>query len=400
MARSHFQFAVFVLALLAIGAHGDEEKGMCATVVNGLGYPCQEYTVETYDGFLLGLQRISHGRDGRKRLPVLLQHGLLQAGDTWVLNLPSQSLGFILADEGFDVWIANGRGTRWSHGHKTYAKHDREYWDWTWDELAEFDLPAMLKFVMTTTGSKVFYVGHSQGTIIGLASFSQPVVTDMLAAAALLSPISYLGHITSSFINTAAHHYIDRMVKTMGIREFNLRNEVGVKLMDYMCERGDVDCGDLLASITGPNCCFNATRIPHYLQFEPHSTSLKNMAHLAQMVRRGTFTKYDYGYLGNLQHYLSLTPPPYDLGLIPESLPLWMASGGNDALADPVDVVHTMREIKSTPEMVDLPDYGHLDFVLSIQAKEDLYDSMIAFFRAHADRSHIAQVARVSSSFV
>jgi len=77
-----------------------------------------------------------------------------------------------------------------------------------------------------------------------------------------------------------------------------------------------------------------------------------------------------------------------------------MASGGNDALADPVDVVHTMQELKSTPQLVVLPDYGHIDFVLSIQAKEDLYDSMIAFFRAHADRSHIAQVTRVPSSSV
>lgn len=236
---------------------------------------------------------------------------------------------------------------------------------------------------------------------MGLASFSQPVVTDMLAAAALLSPISYLDHISSAFINSAAHHYIDRMVKTMGVREFNLRNEVGVKLMDYVCAREDVDCGDLLAAITGPNCCFNGTRIPHYLQFEPHSTSLKNLAHLAQMIRRGTFSKYDYGYLGNLQHYLSLSPPPYDLTLIPESLPLWMASGGNDALADPVDVIRTIQQLKSVPEVVVLPEYGHIDFVLSIRAKEDLYDSMIAFFRAHADQSDfkgIAQVTRIPDS--
>lgn len=160
--------AALVVALAAIGGDGSktENRGMCATVVNGTGYACEEYTVETEDGFLLGLQRISHhgstSENKPQGPPVLLQHGLLQGGDNWVLNLPSQSLGFILADEGFDVWIANGRGTRWSHGHKAFSKHDKEYWDWTWDELAEFDLPAMLQFVVTTTGSKVFYVGHSQ----------------------------------------------------------------------------------------------------------------------------------------------------------------------------------------------------------------------------------------------
>lgn len=157
--------ALIVALALASGGDGwgEENRGMCATVVNGTGYECKEYTVETDDGFLLGLQRISHHHEKKPQgPPVLLQHGLLQGGDNWVLNLPSQSLGFILADEGFDVWIANGRGTRWSHGHIAFSKHDREYWDWTWDELAEYDLPAMLQFIVTKTGSKVFYVGHSQ----------------------------------------------------------------------------------------------------------------------------------------------------------------------------------------------------------------------------------------------
>lgn len=48
-----------------------------------------------------------------------------QAGDAWFLNSPEQSLGFILADEGFDVWVGNVRGTRWSHGHISLSEENK-----------------------------------------------------------------------------------------------------------------------------------------------------------------------------------------------------------------------------------------------------------------------------------
>lgn len=100
------------------------------------------------------------------------------------------------------------------------------------------------------------------------------------------------------------------------------------------------------------------------------------------VIRKGTFAKYDYGILKNLREYGQLKPPKFNIGNIPKLLPLWMAYGGNDALADMTDFQHTVKELASTPELLYLEDYGHVDFILSFSAKEDIYDHMIRFFNS------------------
>ncbi|KAF9621982.1 hypothetical protein IFM89_029202 [Coptis chinensis] len=360
-----------------------QNEGLCAQLIQPSGYPCTEHTVETKDGYLLALQRVSSPRkkDGKVKPygpPILLQHGLFQAGDSWFLNSVEQSLGFILADSGFDVWVANVRGTHWSHGHTTFSKKDKEFWDWSWQELALYDLSEMITYVYKTTSSKIFYVGHSQGTIMALAAFTQPDIVDMVEAAALLCPISYLGHISSQFVLRLVSTHLDQMLKAMGIHQLNFRSDFSVHVVDSICN--DMDCSDLLNAITGKNCCFNNSRVDFYLQYEPHPSSLKNLNHLFQMIRKGKFAMYDYGLLGNLKKYGVFKPPTFDTANIPKSLPLWMGYGGNDALADVTDVKHILKDLNSKPELLYLDSYGHLDFIWSVKAKEDVYNDMIRFF--------------------
>ena len=124
----------------------------------------------TEDGYILQLHRIPFGKsksscfpqlydlDGvgkRRRPPVFLQHGLLCTSSIWLLNLPHQSAGFVLADAGFDVWLGNMRGNVYSKQHISKPVSNPDFWKFSWQEMAKYDLPAMIDYVLNTTNRQV-----------------------------------------------------------------------------------------------------------------------------------------------------------------------------------------------------------------------------------------------------
>lgn len=97
------------------------------------GYPAENHIVKTEDGYLLTLLRIPHGIDQEKvegnRPVVYLQPGLLCSAGCYIDIGSKRALAFLLADLGFDVWIANPRGTTYSRNHTTYnSLKDKKYW--------------------------------------------------------------------------------------------------------------------------------------------------------------------------------------------------------------------------------------------------------------------------------
>ena len=139
-------------------------------------YPVEIHEVHTEDGYILSVIRIPHGRKVATTAKgvVFLQHGLMDSSSTWVMNGPSDSLAFVLADEGYDVWLGNSRGNTHSKKHVRYTPHDAEFWDFTFNELAVFDIPACLNYMMKVGNrTELHYIGHSQGTMVGWVEFSQ-----------------------------------------------------------------------------------------------------------------------------------------------------------------------------------------------------------------------------------
>ncbi|XAR55313.1 Triacylglycerol lipase [Bertholletia excelsa] len=366
------------------------DDGICKSMVKPQGYVCEDHKVTTKDGYILGMQRIPKARSGRSpdKPPVLLQHGLMVDSVTWLLNSPDESLAFILADNGYDVWLANTRGTNSSLGHTTLSPNDKEYWDWSWDELVAYDLSATFQYVHDQTGQKLHYVGHSLGTLIAFAAFSKKQLLNMLRSAALLSPIAYLGQISSPLAKAAADNFVAEDLYWLGISQFAPGGDAAAKLVKNICDITHSDCTDLMTSFTGKNCCLNSSRTDIFLDHEPQSSATKNMIHLAQMIRTGTIKMYDYGSDdGNNKHYGQSSPPVYNMASIPNDLPLFLSHGGQDYLSDVEDVQTLLDTLKHhDPDNLVVQyreDYAHADFVFGVNAKQVVYDPLMAFFQLH-----------------
>jgi lysosomal acid lipase/cholesteryl ester hydrolase len=58
-----------------------------------------------------------------------------------LLNLKNQSLPFVLADSGFDVWLGNVRGNHYSRAHESLSPDHHQYWSFSFDHMIQHDLP-------------------------------------------------------------------------------------------------------------------------------------------------------------------------------------------------------------------------------------------------------------------
>jgi lysosomal acid lipase/cholesteryl ester hydrolase len=103
-------------------------------------------------------------------------------------------------------------------------------------------------------------------------------------------------------------------------------------------------------------------------------------------VRDGVVAKYNYGRsYYNVMHYGEARPPVYNLSNIPHDLPLFVSYGGQDALSDVRDVTHLLDNFKFhdvdklSPQFIK--DYAHADFIMGVNAKDVVYNQVVAFFK-------------------
>jgi lysosomal acid lipase/cholesteryl ester hydrolase len=86
-------------------------------------------------------------------LPVVfLLHGILGSADDWIVHSKEDAPAFRLADKGYDVWLGNNRGNKYSLKHNSldYMKHE-DYWRFSFEEMGDHDARAMVNNIKKLT---------------------------------------------------------------------------------------------------------------------------------------------------------------------------------------------------------------------------------------------------------
>ncbi|XP_044241891.3 lipase member J isoform X2 [Ursus arctos] len=317
-------------------ARNPEANMNISQIISYWGYPDEVYDIVTEDGYILGLYRIPYGKTNNdrslaQRLVVYLQHGLFTSASSWVSNLPNNSLGFILADAGYDVWMGNSRGTTWSRKHKYLKTNSKAFWAFSFDEMAKYDLPASIDFIVKHTGQEeIFYIGHSQGTTIAFITFSTiPKIAERIKIFFALAPVFSIKYSKSPLIKMA------------------------YKWKSVIKSRVDV-----------------------YMSHNPAGTSVQNMLHWSQLFNSSHLRAFDWGSpVLNLAHFNQSTSPFYDVRNMNVSTATW--NGGNDLLADPEDVKNLLSEITNHIYHKTISYYNHIDFLFGLDVYQQVYRDII-----------------------
>ena len=356
------------------------------------GFALQTHTVTTQDGYILSLYRIQKGPTFQTGLPVVfLQHGINDSGQCWFENSESLALGSMLVNAGFDVFVGNSRGSKFSRSHKSLDPQKTTFWEFSFMQMGQYDVPANLEAIRTITGvNKVAYVGHSQGTTQLFAALSDPVtrpfVAPYLTSFHALAPVVYFKNNEVPIINLVKwiEDEIQKVVNKFGINYFELGScvfdEKTIEKWDKRCGRTPLLCYDKLFFSDKYMNPINWKHFGYKVEFSPAGTSTDSLLHYAQLLKGPkdipVFQKFDYGSAKlNIDHYGQDKPPAYDLSLIQEKVRLWHGTG--DRFADLKDVALLEKALVNAQLETHLIDrWGHIAFIMAKNANE-IYGQLV-----------------------
>lgn len=363
-------------------------------LIRSRGFEIEEHDVTTEDGYILTMHRIVdvHKNVSQTRRPIILQHGLLGSAIDFLINSPflhgpngtlGDNLGFTLhLTNRYDVWLANSRGNEYSQRHRTYTKDDLAFWLFSYDQMAQYDLPSMLDYVTQNTGFKTTgYIGYSQGTTSMFAMLSiKPHYAQIVQPFVAMAPACFFRNTRSPMKYYAPMEW---SFKVPGGR-YEPKNVWLDEMKNLYCREFPKACANSLFLMGGFDFLrLNETRMPVYKAHEPSSTSLWVFGHYGQAINTGRYNRFDYGIAGNMLKYGSMLAPDWPLEDIPKDAKIAIFRGNNDWLATTEDISILRQKLRSNGlefvedfEVAD-KNWSHTDFAFAKGAGEMVYRRII-----------------------
>eukprot|EP00347_Sterkiella_histriomuscorum_P018552 403345077 len=340
-------------------------------IVKENGFQYEEHTVTTKDGYILKIFRIP-GRtteattNGKK--VALLQHGILDSADCWISHRANVAPAFQVVRAGYDVWLGNSRGNKYSHSHRNPSISNKDYWSFSFADMGTGDLPAVITYIKAVTGQdKLAFIGHSQGTTqmyYALAK-NEDFYANSISVFVALGPVMKLTNSKSNLLQLIAHNdaLLLATCQTLGIYEFFPANWLTTGAMRLLCgtlpslcQLGDYLIADEDLSLDDKD------RLTVYFGHFPSGTSLYCLDHYSQILKADRFQEFDYGKSENKKRYNSPTPPEINIQGI-SKVPIAMFVGTKDELADSADNLWAKTQLKT---LAFYQEYalGHLTFMI------------------------------------
>ncbi|XP_049272475.1 lipase 3-like [Rhipicephalus sanguineus] len=357
---------------------GGREGGGCTgieTLIGDNGYPLETHEVATQDGYVLQMHRIPHGRTGScahvsaskdrwcgGRGPVFVMTGLLADSASLVLDFPGQSLGFVLADNGYDVWLGNTRGNTFGRKHRTLDVNSRPFWNFTFHEHAVYDLPAQIDYVLSETGKRqLLYVGMSQGTLIFFAMMSErPEYNDKVKAFAGLAPFNKLAHIKVpplAIFGPYAENAL-RLAQVVGGSEVLPKDFQLMSIVRLLC-----------GSVAKRVCTFLGDRLNNL-----------GSRYINLLVGSKRAQKFDYGASKNNEVYGQREPPEYNLSRVTTDVGLFWSEGDQFVTPKEVDELRSSLGARVRREgYIADPYYTHVHFLIGLVNRKYLFRNLLDF---------------------
>ncbi|ODV64950.1 alpha/beta-hydrolase [Hyphopichia burtonii NRRL Y-1933] len=338
------------------------------------GYDVENEIVRTDDGYFLTIQRIlKNGQANKGGRVIYLHHGLLMNSEIWVTMLDKHSnLPFILYDLGYDVWLGNNRGNKYSQKHLYYKLNSEKFWDFSIDEFALFDIPNTINYILNTTkAEKLTYIGFSQGTAQAFASVSvNPDLNDKIDQIIAISPATTPHGLYSKFLDLLLKSSPNFVFLLFSRKVLMPSVILWGKIMYPPLFDTFIDISNYLLFNWKSINISKIQKLSSYAHLYS-TTSVKTVAHWFQIILSKNFQMYH----DSNSNFSGLNPISYPLQNI--KVPINLLYGDCDSLVD-INVMKNQLPAKYTKCQV-VPNHEHLDNLWGFDVNKVVFNHVLHY---------------------